>query len=128
MTGYCHTPSWRSISSFTEKLIVLCIVTHHRGRDRQKRQSTNTSFSWRERATTTSSPSRMNACGAKRACGCRFVIEETFVLICRQLGGTAHLIFIGNGRINQLKEFQGFVKYQLTFASLMWRSMLILAS
>ncbi len=69
-----------------------------------------------------------NLCWSEPACGCRFVIKETFVLICRQLGGTAHLIFIGNGRINQLKEFQGFVKYQLTVASLLWRSMLILAS
>ncbi len=33
-----------------------------------------------------------------------YAFDETFVLIHRQLGGTAHLIFIGNGRINQLKD------------------------
>ncbi len=37
-------------------------------------------------------------------CGCSFAIEKNFVLICCQLGGTAHLICIGNGCINQLKN------------------------
>ena len=36
---------------------VLCIVTRHSCRIRQKRQATNTTFSWQEQATTTSSPS-----------------------------------------------------------------------
>ncbi len=33
-----------------------------------------------------------------------YAFDEAFVLIHRQLGGTAHLIFIGNGCINQLKD------------------------
>ncbi len=35
----------------------------------------------------------------------RIWFVETFVLICRQLGGTAHLVFIGNRHINQLERF-----------------------
>ncbi len=35
--------------------------------------------------------------------------DETFVLICRQLGGAAHLVFIGNRHINQLKDGLCFV-------------------
>ncbi len=50
---FCH------LSKPERKKFVLCIVTHHRGRDRQKRQSTTTSFSLQEQATNTShSPSR----------------------------------------------------------------------
>ncbi len=33
-----------------------------------------------------------------------YAFDETSVLICGQLGGTAHLIFIENGCINQLKD------------------------
>ncbi len=36
--------------------------------------------------------------------GKRFAVEETFVFICRQMGGTAHLVCIENGHINQLKD------------------------
>jgi hypothetical protein len=58
-----------------------------------------------------------------------YAFDETFVLIHHQLGGTAHLIFIGNGCINQLKDklkSQVFVKYQLTVASPLGFSMLTL--
>ncbi len=41
--------------------------------------------------------------------GKRFAVkEETFVFICRQMGGTAHLVCIENGHINQLKDGMSF--------------------
>ncbi len=36
--------------------------------------------------------------------GKRFAVKETFVFICRQMGGAAHLFCIENGHINQLKD------------------------
>ncbi len=69
MSGYSHAPSWHSISSFVEdweKIIVLQVVTRHRCRDHQKRQSTTSSFSSQEQATSTSSPSRTNESEAMR--------------------------------------------------------------
>ncbi len=36
--------------------------------------------------------------------GKRFAVEETFVFICRQMGGAAHLVHIENGHIDQLKD------------------------
>ncbi len=64
MNGYCNTPSWCSILRENNHFVYCNTscnhVTLHRGKIRQKRQSTTTSFSSRERATTTSFPSWAN--------------------------------------------------------------------